>query len=198
MMQVMTHLPTRQLPYLSRIPKLAGCLLGISVAAVVSPLSAAGVDGIYRMTAGSGFLKGGGQTTTFPKSMFTQMLDSQANRLVVKKNRVFIDPNMTAALYRGLMKDEVVTINPMVTGPSSFKMLKVGTRYAGKTRQPIITKFTITKPGAEVCVTLETYVGASTKGDTLTLTTRFTGTGGTEGFVGEISLAGKRITSKAK
>jgi hypothetical protein len=176
---------------LGRLMLIATSASVVSLAATPNTASAAGADGTYRLTGGSGFFKGAGETYKIPKSVFKDISKNQAAGIVVKKNKIKIDPNMTAALFQGLA-DAGTTLNPTVTGPTSLTLSPSGKNFSGQTNQPIVTKFTVTDAGKKSSVTVKTYVSATVKGGALTLVTRFSATDGTEDASGAITLLGKR------
>ena len=164
----------------------------ISLAAVPSTSLAAGADGSYRVTGGSGSFTAGGETAKIPKSLFSEIAKNQAAGIVVQNQKIKINRQMTEALFKSLAQDSGITIHPKVTGPSYFTFVPAGDHFAGKTLQPIVTKFSGFEDGEKFSVTVKTYVSATVKGDSLTLVTRFTATDGADKLSGTITLLGRR------
>jgi hypothetical protein len=164
----------------------------IALAAVPSTALAVGVDGIYRVTGGSGSLSSDGQTKKIPKSVFDQITQDQSAGIVVKNQKLKINRMMTAALFQSLAAESGVTIDPKVTGPSSITLVATGGYFAGKTLQPIVTKFSGNDHGEKFSVTAKTYINVAVKGNSLTLTTRFAAVDGADKISGTITLVGRR------
>lgn len=164
----------------------------ISLAAAPSTSHAAGADGVYRVTGGSGSFSGGGETVKIPKSVFSEIAKEQTAGIVVLNQKIMVNRKLTAALFKSLAEDSGITIHPKVTGPSSLKLVPDGDHFTGKTLQPIITKFSGFDDGEKFSVALKTYINVMVKGDSLTLVTRFSGTDGTDKISGTITLFGKR------
>jgi hypothetical protein len=175
-----------------RLMLIAASASFISLATTPTTASAAGADGTYRLTGGSGFFKGAGTTEDIPDSAFKDITKNQAAGIVVKKNKIKIDPNMTAKLFKGLFADAGIKFRPTVTGPSSLTLKPSGSDFSGRNTQPILTKFTVTDEGKKYSMTIKTYVTATVKGSTIKLSTRFSGTDGKEKVSGEITLLGMR------
>jgi hypothetical protein len=180
-----------QLLKVGRLVLVAASASLISLATTPNTASAAGADGTYRLTGGSGFLKAAGTTTEIPKSVFKNITKNQAAGIVVKKNKIKIDPNTTAAFFQSLA-DKGTTLNPTVTGPTSLTLSPSGKNFSGQINQPIVTKFTVTDDGKKSSVTIKTYVSATVKGGAITLVTRFSGSDGKDKASGAITLLGKR------
>ena len=177
---------------LSQLAVTAVSMSVISLAVLPSTAQAAGADGIYRVTGGRGSLSSGGMTRPIPKSVFAQITKDQAAGIVVKNQKVKINRNIAAALLQSLAGDSAGNVDLKVTGPSSITLVATGDYFTGKTLQPIVAKFSGESDGETFSVTVKSNVNVAIKGDSVTLTTRFTATDGSEQLSGVITLTGKR------
>lgn len=176
----------------SRLICAATSVLGISLAALPSTSLAAGADGNYRVTGGKGSISINGQMQKIPKSVFNQITAEQAAGLVVKNQKIKVNRNLSAAFIQSLAKESDITLRAKVTGPSSITLAPAGSSFAGKTVRPIIAKLTGVDAGEKISVTVTTNVDATVKASTLTLTTRFSATDGSDEISGVITLVGTR------
>lgn len=170
----------------------AASVLAICLVAFPGIAHAVGADGTYRVTGGKGSFSSGGETRKIPKSVFNEITKGQSAAMVVRDQKLKINRNMAASFFQSLAQEQGVTVRPKVTGPSSITLLPAGSYFTGKTSSPILAKLSITDDGEKFSVIVKTNVSAVAKGDTLTLTTRFTATDGSDKVNGVITLVGVR------
>lgn len=113
--------------------------------------------------------------------------------MVVRDQKLKINRNMATSFFQSFALDQGFTVRSKVTGPSAITLTPAGSGFAGKTTGPIVVKLSGTDDdGEKFSVIVRTNVSAVTKGDTLTLTTRFTATDGSNKGSGVITLVGVR------
>ena len=112
--------------------------------------------------------------------------------MVVRDQKLKINRNLAASFFQSLAQEQGITVRPKVTGPSFITLMPVGNDFTGKTSNPIVAKLSGSDDGEKFSVIVKTNVSAVVKGDTLTLTTRFTATDGSDKITGVITLVGVR------
>lgn len=177
---------------LSQVICTAVSVVSMSLAVFPAIAQAAGADGNFRVVSGKGSFSANGETRKIPQSTFNEIVKGQVAAMVVKDQKLKINRNMSAAFFQSFAQESGVKINPNVTGPSSITLVPTGNYFAGKTVRPIITKFSGTDEGEKFSVTVKTDVNAVAKGNTLTITTRFTARDGSDTISGVITLVGMR------
>ena len=170
----------------------AASVLAICLVAFPSIAHAVGADGTYRVTGGKGSFSSGGETRKIPPAVFNKITKGQSAAMVVRDQKLKINRNLAASFFQSLAQDQGITVRPKVTGPSFITLMPVGNDFTGKTSSPIVAKLSGSDDGEKFSVIVKTNVSAVVKGDTLTLTTRFIATDGSDKITGVITLVGVR------
>lgn len=164
----------------------------ISLAAVPSNALAAGADGVYKVTGSEGTITIGSDILDIPKKALNKATQGQTAVIVIKKQKIMLNRNATAILLKQIFGKAKFTMNPKVKGPMSLTLVPTEGGYTGKTSTPITSKITVTDEGRKIALTIKTDVAAVVQGGSITLTTTFTASDGTNSVPGKITVTAKR------
>lgn len=150
-------------------------LVPLLTAAFVPLAAAAPPDGTYKFVKASGSITIGGDTTELTPKMIKELGIVNDAAIVVKNSKMRIDRNVMAKLLDKLETELGAEVETEISGPTSLTLRKTKKGWAGKTKRPVVVKFTITFQGETTSGNLNTHFNVKIVGRNLTLTTPVTG-----------------------
>jgi len=182
--------PSR-LANLGRLLLAAMCVSLVSFAAAPRA-SAAAPNGTYEFTSASGNVKFAGETIDLPTSVVKRLAKVTKGEITIRNKTLKLNKNATGRIVANLADELDIDVEASVSGPNSLTLSKVGTKYKGRTTDPIVTSFEGSFNGSDFSGELETVVKATVRGKTLRIVIIFSGEALGEDFSGRVVIVAKR------
>lgn len=125
-------------------------------------------------------------------AMIQEMGVLKNGKITIANNRLQLNRAAAASIIKQLGNELGITFNTTITGPTYVQLNKVGTNYTGKTKTPVVVKFSTTYEGQKISGNLKTHFNAKVAGTTLTLTVPITGSALGYNLTGKLTITCKR------
>ena len=147
----------------------------VALAAAPAAFAGSSPDGSYSFVKASGSATFAGETYELTPDMIDELGIVSKTSLKVKNRKVNLDRNAAKRLIDQLSKELGVPIDTTVKGPRTVTLRKSGASWTGRTKTPVVVKFSTTYAGEKISGTLRSHFKVKIRGKKMKMATPISG-----------------------